>query len=88
MSGAGKRDSSSMDDAIWTSRSGAGGRLGIPVWILSRLDSGWRWLDGRDDTPWYQSARLFQRTAPGDWVGVVERVKNQVLSLGAGPKIR
>jgi hypothetical protein len=26
----------------------------------------WRWMLGRDDTPWYASLRLFRQTAPGE----------------------
>jgi tetratricopeptide (TPR) repeat protein len=51
------------------------GGLGKPVWILNRFDACWRWLADRDDSPWYPSARLFRQTAPGDWAGVVQRVK-------------
>jgi tetratricopeptide (TPR) repeat protein len=50
------------------------GAIGKPVWILSRFDGCWRWLFGRDDTPWYPNARLFRQDAPGDWAGVVDRV--------------
>jgi hypothetical protein len=50
------------------------GALGKPVWILSRFDACWRWLDGRDDSPWYPTARLFRQTAAGDWDDVVARV--------------
>jgi hypothetical protein len=31
----------------------------------------WRWhCVGRDHSPWYPSARLFRRTANGDWSDV------------------
>jgi hypothetical protein len=50
------------------------GAIGKPVWILSRFDGCWRWLFGRDDTPWYPSARLFRQDTPGDWASVVGRV--------------
>jgi tetratricopeptide (TPR) repeat protein len=48
--------------------------LGRPVWMLNRFDSCWRWLQGRDDSPWYPTLRQFRQTAPGDWAGVMERV--------------
>ena len=43
------------------------GALGRPVWILSRFDGCWRWLEGRADSPWYPTARLFRQVRPGDW---------------------
>lgn len=43
------------------------GSLGKPVCILSRFDGCWRWGEGRDDTPWYPTARLFRQPIPGDW---------------------
>ncbi len=50
------------------------GALGRPVWILSRHDGCWRWLQGRDDSPWYPTARVFHQERPGEWDDVVERV--------------
>ena len=50
------------------------GGMGKPVWILNRFDACWRWLDGRTDTPWYGSARLFNQPFPGDWASVVDEV--------------
>jgi len=50
------------------------GALGVPVWVLSRFDGCWRWLQDRDDSPWYPSMRLFRQEAPGDWGPVVARV--------------
>lgn len=52
------------------------GALGKPVWMLNRFDSCWRWLLHRDDTPWYPSMRQFRQTSRGDWVGVIERVRD------------
>jgi hypothetical protein len=34
----------------------------------------WRWLLGRDDSPWYPTAKLYRQTAVGDWDGVFARV--------------
>ncbi|HEY3797080.1 MAG TPA: tetratricopeptide repeat protein [Caulobacteraceae bacterium] len=50
------------------------GALGKPVWILSRFDGCWRWLDGREDSPWYPTARLFHQRRAGDWDEVIGRV--------------
>lgn len=50
------------------------GALGKPVWMLDRFDPCWRWLRGRNDSPWYPGLRIFRQTSPGDWAGVIERV--------------
>jgi hypothetical protein len=52
------------------------GALGKPVWILSRFDGCWRWLNGREDSPWYPTARLFHQKAPGDWDEVIARLRD------------
>ncbi|MDR3424092.1 MAG: tetratricopeptide repeat protein [Alphaproteobacteria bacterium] len=51
------------------------GGLGRPVWVLSRFDACWRWLQNRPDNPWYPTARVFGQETPGDWQSVVESVK-------------
>src|SRR5262249_2499541 len=34
------------------------GALGRPVWILLPFSPDWRWMLGRDDSPWYPTAKL------------------------------
>lgn len=51
------------------------GALGKPVWLLNRFDTCWRWLLGRDDSPWYPTLRQFRQTAAGQWDDVVTRVR-------------
>jgi len=50
------------------------GALGKPVWLLLAHVPDWRWMLGRDDTPWYPTMRLFRQNAPGEWSGVIQRV--------------
>lgn len=50
------------------------GALGRPVWLLDSYDHSWRWLAGREDSPWYPTLRIFRQTVPGDWSGVLRRV--------------
>ena len=50
------------------------GSLGRPVWLLDRYDGCWRWMKGREDSPWYPTLRIFRQATPGDWDGVVARV--------------
>jgi hypothetical protein len=50
------------------------GALGRPVWILLPYAPDWRWLLGREDSPWYPTARLFRQPALGDWAVPVQRI--------------
>jgi hypothetical protein len=60
--------------SVDTSVAHLAGALGRPLWLLARFDACWRWLRGRDDSPWYPSARLFRQSIPGDWDGVIARI--------------
>jgi predicted O-linked N-acetylglucosamine transferase (SPINDLY family) len=50
------------------------GALGRPVWILLPYAPDWRWLLGREDSPWYPTARLLRQPALGDWAVPVQRI--------------
>ena len=55
--------------------------LGRPVWMLSRHDACWRWLIGREDTPWYPTMRIYTQPAEGDWARVLDRVRRDLALL-------
>jgi tetratricopeptide (TPR) repeat protein len=50
------------------------GALAKPVWIMLPFNPDWRWLLGRDDSPWYPTAKLFRQPVRGDWDAVVRSV--------------
>jgi hypothetical protein len=50
------------------------GALGAPVWVLLPMPADWRWLVGRDDSPWYPGARLFRQGRAGEWDEVIAAV--------------
>jgi tetratricopeptide (TPR) repeat protein len=50
------------------------GALAKPAFIALRKIPDWRWLLGREDCPWYPSARLFRQTIDGDWPDVFRRI--------------
>lgn len=43
------------------------GALGTPTWVLLPFAPDWRWMRGRNDSPWYLSMRLFRQDAYGEW---------------------
>ena len=57
------------------------GALGVPTFLLMPFTPDWRWLRGRDDTPWYPTLRLFRQTKPREWDSVFDRVRAAVQAL-------
>ena len=51
------------------------GALGKPVWVLLPEIGDFRWLEGREDSPWYPTMRLFRQRVLGEWDEVVARVE-------------
>jgi hypothetical protein len=50
------------------------GAMGKPTWLLLKLTPDWRWMMGREDSPWYPTMRLFRQEKFADWTGPVERI--------------
>ncbi|MDR1708584.1 MAG: FkbM family methyltransferase [Candidatus Accumulibacter sp.] len=59
------------------------GAMGKPVWLLSRFGADWRWMLGREDSPWYPTMRIFRQSAPGEWEPVVARVREALAAWAA-----
>jgi hypothetical protein len=51
------------------------GALGKPVWVMLATPSDWRWLEDRQDSPWYPTMRLFRQRERNEWGAVVAEVK-------------
>ena len=67
-----------------TSVAHLAGAMGKPVWImLPAIETDWRWMRERTDSPWYPSATLYRQAEAGDWRSVIERVKADLESLGS-----
>jgi tetratricopeptide (TPR) repeat protein/glycosyltransferase involved in cell wall biosynthesis len=50
------------------------GALGKPVWVLISHVPDWRWMLGRDDSPWYPTMRLFRQPMVRAWVPAIAAV--------------
>ena len=57
------------------------GALGIPVWNMLHADADWRWLENREDSPWYPTMRLFRQKRPGEWEHVINLVASELKKL-------
>jgi tetratricopeptide (TPR) repeat protein len=57
------------------------GALNHPVWVLLPFSPEWRWMLGREDSPWYPSMRLFRQDNPSDWTGVFAQVAEALRAL-------
>jgi Tfp pilus assembly protein PilF len=60
--------------AVDTAVAHLAGALGKRLFLLLPFAADFRWLRGRDDSPWYPTARLMRQPAFGDWDGVVARL--------------
>jgi hypothetical protein len=63
------------------------GALARPVWVLLPFAADWRWMTGRDDSPWYPTMRLFRQPRFGDWEDVVQRVRAELVRRTAGTAV-
>jgi len=61
------------------------GALGKPVWIAVNRVSDWRWMEDREDTPWYPTMRIFRQQTLGDWGPVFERMAAALEALAKTP---
>ena len=59
----------------------SGRALGRPVWVLLCTTPDWRWMQDRDDSPWYPGMKLFRQVDPGQWSTVFQRVAQNLRQL-------
>ncbi len=53
------------------------GALARPTILMLKANADWRWMVGREDSPWYPNVRILRQRRPGDWKGLVSEVANQ-----------
>jgi hypothetical protein len=57
------------------------GALGKKVYLFLHTEADWRWLKGREDSPWYPTMNLLRQFQAGDWKPVVNRLAYILTSL-------
>ncbi|HET8747659.1 MAG TPA: hypothetical protein VFM98_18820 [Ramlibacter sp.] len=62
--------------------------LGRPTWVLLKHEADWRWMEGREDTPWYPTMRLFRQPRAGHWGAVVDQLAAALRAVAAGYRRR
>jgi len=64
------------------------GAMGVPIWVALARSADWRWLEGREDSPWYPTMRLFRQTRLGDWEELFQRIAGELQALVEGDTSR
>ena len=61
------------------------GALGARVWLLAPAAKGrnWYWFQGRRDSPWYPSMRVFDQLEPGSWRATLDAVARELATFVA-----
>ena len=54
------------------------GALGRQTWTLLPFKPDWRWMNDRDDSPWYPTMHLFRQQRERDWNEVIEEVAREL----------
>jgi ADP-heptose:LPS heptosyltransferase len=63
---------------IDTSVAHVAGASNVPTSLVLPYAPDWRWLLNRDDSPWYDTLKIFRQQKPYDWSGVIERVAAEI----------
>lgn len=69
---------------IDTAAAHVAGASGCPGRVLLPFSPDWRWMLGRDDSPWYPTLRLVRQARPGDWQSAIAPLHHELAAIAAG----
>jgi len=72
--------------AVDTAVAHLAGAMGKETWTLLHFAPDWRWMLGREDSPWYPMMRLFRQRQRADWSDVVARVTSELRGRYSDPR--
>ena len=52
--------------------------MGKPTWIMVPFCPDWRWMLDRNDSPWYDSVKLYRQEKREDWQSVLLRLSDDI----------
>ena len=67
--------------SVDTSVAHLSGALGKLTWILLAFVPDWRWLLKRNDSPWYESVKLYRQSENREWAPVLEQLARDLTKL-------
>ena len=67
--------------SVDTSVAHLAGAIGKTTWVLLPYAPDWRWLLDRDDSPWYESVKLYRQDESGTWDTLLRRVGGDLREL-------
>lgn len=56
------------------------GALGVNTLALLPFAADWRWMVGREDSPWYPTVQLIRQETANEWSGVIDKVITLLLT--------
>lgn len=74
--------------SVCTSVAHLAGAMASPLWVALSWNPDWRWLEKREDCPWYPSARLFRQKQRRVWESVIADIAGELRAVIGGDRLR
>lgn len=67
--------------SVDTAAAHLAGAMGKPTWLILPYSAEYRWLTGREDSPWYPTMRLFRPDGLRDWGSIMRNLQSALADL-------
>jgi hypothetical protein len=57
------------------------GAMNIPVWLMLQKEPDWRWMENRNDSPWYPSMKIFRQEKQGNWFQLISQIVDELTRI-------